>query len=391
MEPLFLWKDICVCAIICPMNKIRKILFNVLIIMFTLTSAFAFDYRQFLFGNNYKNIIQIEDKAKVDAAVKTVMPYLPREFDTLDWEYESWLFEEKYDNATVYRIIAIRSFDKFGKRISDSTPKTIADWKVLFPDELRQIVFIKTADAPVILFADAIFYRIMADGTVRSSVGNIIRGLEVITRDNEIVLFCSHATVNRITYYVAMDEEDDVKPTEYERYSKAYFKRYSSALLNAKGFIDVEMHYDFSLSAPMALIDDERPFRYTIQNMFDNNPGTCFVEKPEDSVEKGYQFMGLKNADVKKIKIINGLSYDKKTYSENNRIKTISSKENTQDITFKDNVTESQVAPWNEMDFYVSSIYKGSKYDDTCISELDLFIDEDGKGKKLYWLFEHGE
>ena len=43
------------------------------------------------------------------------------------------------------------------------------------------------------------------------------------------------------------------------------------------------------------------------------------------------------------------------------------------------------------MDFYVSSIYKGSKYDDTCISELDLFIDEDGKGKKLYWLFEHGE
>ena len=100
-------------AIICFMNKIRKFLLNVLIMMFTLTSAFAFDYRQFLFGNNYKNIIPVKDKAKVDAAVKTVMPYLSRESDTLGWEYESWLFEEKYDNATVYRIISICSYDKF--------------------------------------------------------------------------------------------------------------------------------------------------------------------------------------------------------------------------------------------------------------------------------------
>ena len=379
------------CVIISFMNKIRKFLLNVLIMMVTLTSAFAFDYRQFLFGNNYKNIIPVKDKAKVDAAVKTVMPYLSRESDTLGWEYESWLFEEKYDNATVYRIIAIRSYDKFGKRISDSTPETIADWKVLFPREIIQIVFIKTVNGPVILFEDNIFYRIMADGTVRSSIGNIIRGLEVISRNNKIVLFCSHETVNRTTYYVAMDEEDEVKPTEYVRYSKAYFKRYSSVLTQSKGSTYISRSYDFSLSAPMALIDDERPFRYTIQNMFDNNPATCFVEKPEDSVEKGYQFNIPGGAYVRKIKIINGLSYDEKTYLENNRVKTITSEDNTQSLTFKDNVTESQTASWSEKDFTVSGIYKGSKYDDTCISELDLLIDEYGKGNNLYWLFERGE
>ncbi len=260
---------------------------------------FADDYRELLFGNNYKNIIRIQDKAKVDQAVKDVMPYISRSYDSRNWGYENYLFEEKYENGTIYRLVALKAFDKFGKRYSDTTLEEIADWESFYPEDLMQTVFVKIDNRVVVLFCDNIFYRIMADGTTHSSVGWVLKGVEVIQRDNKIVMLCEHVTTNRRTYYTAMDEDDYVKEDEYDRHSFAYFREYYYIFESYNvGLVELSNHSDFSLTAPMAEIDDEHPFKYTIQNLFDNNSETTFVPDYDDCEQKFCEFFDLKQGSA---------------------------------------------------------------------------------------------
>ena len=51
-------------------------------------------------------------------------------------------------------------------------------------------------------------------------------------------------------------------------------------------------------------------------------------------------------------------------------------------VTLKDKNLEPQIINWIDYGFYVKEFYKGKKYNDTCIAELD-FQSEDGN-----WIFE---
>lgn len=92
--------------------------------------------------------------------------------------------------------------------------------------------------------------------------------------------------------------------------------------------------------------------------------------------------------DTKQLKIINGLGYDKKSYMENNRVKEIGEEENRESTVLKDNTLSPQYIEWHHLNFTIKDVYAGSKYSDTCISEIDFLVDEDDTGKKRYWFFE---
>ncbi|MBQ0002812.1 MAG: hypothetical protein KBT21_04685 [Treponema sp.] len=363
----------------------KKLSLIVGIVFFSLTSVFGVDYRQILFGNNYKNIIRIEDQNKVKMHVAQVKSVIENSIYT--WEYEFYAFEETYSNGTVIRIVGLRAFDKFGDRITDSKIEEIVNLEALYPRELIQVVYVNAAGGPCVIFNHDFTEKIMADGTVRSSIGFIYRGLEVVSRNGKIIGFCSHETKDRTTYYTPMDDEtmESVRETEYEKNSIAYFSSCESVYKCNQKQLDLECKYDFFIEAPFALIDSERPFRYTIQNMFDNNHGTCFVEKIGDKEHDSYRlYCGGSDKKLKQIKMINGLAYDKKNYSENNRVKTIKEVENSNNsISLKDNILAPQVFDWKDFSFKIDDKYKGSKYDDTCIAELDFLIN-DGKDR---WLF----
>ena len=131
------------------------------------------------------------------------------------------------------------------------------------------------------------------------------------------------------------------------------------------------------------LVDPNIPLRYGLQNAFDGDPSTSYVENTNDDllVIK----LAVKDITCKKIAIINGYAQDMPLYKDNNRIKTIrlyyprSSK--FYDIELADNTLRWQFIETNDCDIRTTEIYRGEKYNDTCISEYNLYTDRYG------WLF----
>ncbi len=71
-------------------------------------------------------------------------------------------------------------------------------------------------------------------------------------------------------------------------------------------------------------------------------------------------------------------------YKNNNRIKVIDSlNEKSTAVTLKDENLKPQIINWIDYSFYVKDLYKGKKYSDTYIAELD-FQSENGN-----WIFEN--
>ena len=83
---------------------------------------------------------------------------------------------------------------------------------------------------------------------------------------------------------------------------------------------------------------------------------------------------------VKKIKIVNGLVNKKNGYYNNNRPKSLTlqfSDGSSQKINSEDNNTGYQVVNINAVEtsyvkFVIDSVYYGTKYDDTCIADIEI-------------------
>ncbi|MBP3607127.1 MAG: hypothetical protein J6J11_02245, partial [Treponema sp.] len=94
---------------------------------------------------------------------------------------------------------------------------------------------------------------------------------------------------------------------------------------------------------------------------------------------------------VKKIAIINGYASDKITYNNNNRIKTVSRTIYDHDgkniiekklLSLKDDILDYQIFEWNcDTVFDVDLIYNGTKYNDTCLAEINFYTTDKG------WIF----
>ena len=142
------------------------------------------------------------------------------------------------------------------------------------------------------------------------------------------------------------------------------------------------------IGMPNPLIDSKRPFMYTLQNAFDGKKNTSFVENTENNL---FDVIICYDSIVKKIAIINGYASDKITYNNNNRIKTVSRTIYDHDgnniiekklLSLKDDILDYQIFEWNcDTVFHVDSIYNGTKYNDTCISEINFYTTEKG------WIF----
>lgn len=143
------------------------------------------------------------------------------------------------------------------------------------------------------------------------------------------------------------------------------------------------------------LIDSNNPFKYSIQNAFDGDPSTSYVEDSEnDLFEINIDFKNYssihKNEIIDEIQLINGYASNKELYLLNNRINAIQYdwKNETTPILFhcKDNeLTFQKISHFNSnpgwLWFEITAVYQGSKYSDTSLSELDI------KFRKSGWLF----
>ncbi len=200
-----------------------------------------------------------------------------------------------------------------------------------------------------------------------------------------------------------------------EEYLKEHFDSYeyvsSNDVLNHRAVVfwsddfstaDLRNRYennaDIHIECSKPLIDEKDTFKYTIQNAFDKNPATSYVEDTDDDlmyVSFGLSYKNSKGkskmVNNKKIAIINGYAKNYNLYKDNNRVKEINGNiYSNGELLFKHKETlflddfkfDYQIFDWEPREsFSVQNIYKGSKFNDTCIAEIDFC------NKKSGWLF----
>jgi len=141
---------------------------------------------------------------------------------------------------------------------------------------------------------------------------------------------------------------------------------------------------------------------YTIQNAFDGNTATAYVEDTDDdlfSIDVTFN----KAVTINKFLIINGYAQSNDLYFSNNRIKKIyfisydinykREKETVRNEfwkTYKDLIFPESMEPFvlnipilefNSFTLKTSDVFKGKRFNDTCIAEFDFNEIEIG------WLF----
>ncbi|EPF27556.1 hypothetical protein HMPREF1221_00370 [Treponema socranskii subsp. paredis ATCC 35535] len=202
--------------------------------------------------------------------------------------------------------------------------------------------------------------------------GIMIYGIERFDKENSIMEYTG--STQNLYHKAAVYWSDD----------------FSTANLRNEYSNDPDIHIECS----KPLIDEKDTFKYTIQNAFDKNPATSYVEDTDDNLI----WINLGSVgDLEKIALINGYALNESFYLANNRVKKIICASFVDKITkkiyneeyilrdeyftyqfFKRKKIKNQIS---SKSFKVLEIYRGSKYNNTCIAEIDYLL------RKNTWLF----
>ena len=157
------------------------------------------------------------------------------------------------------------------------------------------------------------------------------------------------------------------------------------------------IEFDYIISLFSVFDEWKNPGLYAPANMFDNDINTCFVEghvEPGSSTREGrtnsiHIRVEFKNpVYIDEIRIMNGFGKNDTYFKNNNRVKkllvnippnrgaemtllTLEDKREFQSFKFDKSYLVSILDIRN--DGKDESIYKGDKYDDTCITEIEFY------------------
>lgn len=122
-------------------------------------------------------------------------------------------------------------------------------------------------------------------------------------------------------------------------------------------------------------------YNYETKNLYDNNKSTCWCEGVDgDGIGETITVSFTESVNIDTIQLINGFSKTQDLYNKNNRLKKISltfDDGSVEDIEIKDNYDESQSISFNShktknIVIKINEVYSGTKYQDTCITELSF-------------------
>lgn len=220
-----------------------------------------------------------------------------------------------------------------------------------------------------------------------SSIGVEARNVQFRICGDNLFSFYTRLVYDRWSY--GYDEE--TLHYETDRYTENMIYRTKiSDVMEKTQICEVKVDYP--------LIDKNNPFKYSAQNAYDGDPSTSYVEDTEDDLFEieflHYNYHSNFVDDwFTKFKVINGYASTSDLYSNNNRIKEFIVENENENGDFeilsrfncKDNTMDYQFFDLEPNLFYfgltVNKIYKGIKYDDTALAEIDFY------GKKNGWFF----
>ena len=223
--------------------------------------------------------------------------------------------------------------------------------------------------------------------------GIMIYGIERFNKENSIMEYTG--STRNLYHKAAVYWSDD----------------FSTANLRNEYSNDPDIHIECS----KPLIDEKDTFKYTIQNAFDKNPATSYVEDTDDDLFsircifakelffQNHSWVIGKSLSINNISVINGYAANENLYFSNNRVKElIISSYNLENKKKSDNFLKelskiyTGILKDNNLSFSTiqipkekiysvtfscTQLYKGKKYNDTCLAEFDLY------NKNVGWFF----
>ena len=366
----------------------------IVLIQISLSVLYAIDYRQVLFGNNYERIEKVTDEENIlKNAYDVIVSAIKKKVDNYpcvlykypDFKYNE-LYTEKYENGTIYRLLLADEEITADKILNMSF------------DYIGQAMFIIKNNSLYFIAYTFFRYNEDHDGMFASSKVDVYEGMELINRNNQIKGVMKHKSEVEVRTHT--NEDTGSHWIENKGFSNADYYEWKDLQNPQKYNLIKDNVYLFDgynnrieIESTRPLIDKKRPLMYTIQNAFDGNPATAYVEDTDDDLfsisMNDVRTKDPQKEEVTKIKIINGYSSGENFYVFNNRIKSISHynwKTKVNDIlAVKDTPFIFQEIDYisGAGNFEVKELYKGSKYSDTCLSEVDFYY------KKFGWLFRN--
>ena len=364
-------------------------------ILLSTISIHATDIRQVMFGNNYETIQEVDSSQIFDEYpdVKTYMDILNiSEFKWKDSELNNGVQKRYY--RTFEQTIGNEKFIRVVKGACELTDEFILNWRNPYKraveghSYITQLFYIAEDE----IYAIGNFTVMEADGyTWENGTKLKYEMVEIIQRNGNIKGFLFNYLEDKIDHHNRA-EENGIYEEVYANTAEYY--RFEDIIENASekcGNVKYARAYEDSqyvlIEASQPLVDSKRPFMYTINNAFDGNTGTAYVENTDDNLFFIKVFNNNKE-NVTHLLVVNGYSDSESLFYQNNRIKSVEDYYYTEygtkmihsekKIIIEDKYFISQLIPWTSTCFAVSSIYKGISFDDTCISELDFKLETYG-------------
>lgn len=353
---------------------------NCLFALFASVHIFATDIWQVMFGNNYETITEIDSEKFFDNYPES------KTFGGDKFE-ERGGWKEKC--CRVYKqVIGDRTFYRVQASPDELTDDYILNWRN--PDEdtnrYRVQLFMEDDDYLIaVLDSCAMNYDWTAweNGTNKE-----YDFVEIIQRNGNVKGFLLTRLVDKIDHR-DRPEENGIYVEKYINTAEYYL--FDDVMKNATesfGTIRYARKYStiryVSIEASQPLVDSKRPFMYTVNNAFDGNAGTAYVENTINDYV-GFEFSFSNEISIKNIEIINGYARSEKLYYENNQVKEIDVFNLYKKIDLlENNILEQSLLKQKirlkeelktEYIFFCSGneLYKGNKYSDTCIAEFDFY------------------
>ena len=286
------------------------------------------------------------------------------------------IYREKCNSLEIYRVLSSEV------PVEEALQITITDG--VYTDEEKELFLKKPAISEIDFLKDGDTYKYIASieyGAVHDWMPGFSYNYENIMyrakNAEDVGVFITEVLIPLfIKYEVNADSKTIFYEFIFERCKNQLKGRTYNCIYydNVKALVewddDERSDKEIRIHAGDFLIDDtEFPLKYSIQNAFDGNPATSYVENTEDDMIKVEVSAGK---EVDKIAIINGYAQNNSLYKSNNRIKTITDNLYSSAFELKDDCLDYQYLPWRKGYFVSTDIYKGERYNDTCIAELNF-------------------
>ena len=336
----------------------------IVLLGFLCTNIFSqnYDERRILFGENYQTIQKIskESESIIKDSYSNVLAFANKfHFFSDSSLIEHGIYKEVHNSFVFYRFL-------FTDNHSYGT----------FVFNYLQIFCLAYKNKLYILDSSYLHKEQLVEETIHGSDEHIYSNYSVIQEKGEFEIIM-HQTKDKTEFY-ADEEGDSEKTIEVSGEGVAYFYKLSDILKRIEKsnsitdtITQVELKEYKTVHCQSTLIDEKRPFLYTIQNAFDKNPETAYVEKSEDD---DISISIVSDKKIKRVGIINGFVKTPNLYASNNRIRKIDINHklfelkdmHSKDFVFFDIALSS--------DIYIQTVelYKGTKYSDTCIAEIQV-------------------